>query len=107
MGSPTEEVFRCARCGDAQPVAGAMALDARCGNCSTDLHTCTHCISFDTGSAFECRRTIPKRISPKDRANRCELFDPRVSQEFAREKPRGPADAPSDARAAFDALFKF
>jgi hypothetical protein len=105
LGAPTEEVFRCARCGEAGPLAAAMALDAHCAKCGSDLHTCTHCASFDTGSAFECRKPIPRRISPKDRANACELFEPRVRAEFAREKP-APAGKTDDARAAFDALFK-
>lgn len=86
-------------------MASAMAREARCAKCGADLHTCTHCVSFDTGSAFECRRPIPKRVSPKDRANACELFEPRVRAEFAREKP-APAGKPDSARAAFDALFK-
>jgi hypothetical protein len=105
LGAPTAEVFRCARCGEEATVAAAMAQDSRCAKCGNDLHTCTNCASFDTGSAFECRKTIPKRISPKDRANACDLFEPRRRAEFAREKPAA-AGKPDDARAAFDALFK-
>jgi len=103
LGAPTEDVFRCARCGEAAPVAGVSALDARCARCGADLHTCTNCSAFDTGARFECRRELPARVSPKDRANRCELFDPRLRQEFAQEKVR----SGGDARSAFDALFKF
>ena len=45
-------------------------------------------------------------MSPKDRTNRCELFDPRQRQEFAQEKPSAKGGRPGDARSAFDALFK-
>jgi hypothetical protein len=101
-------VFRCARCGEAAPVAAATALDARCGGCGADLHACVQCVSFDSGARFECRRDLAARVSPKDRANRCELFEPRLRQEFAREKPAAPGESRSagDARSAFDALFK-
>jgi hypothetical protein len=104
LGAPTEDVFRCARCGEAAPLAAAVARDARCAGCGTDLHTCTNCLSFDTGAHFECRREIPARVSPKDKGNACELFEPRLRREFAREKAK-PSD-PTGARAAFDALFK-
>ena len=105
LGAPTEDVFRCARCGEASAVAAAIAGDARCASCGNDLHTCTNCAGFDTGARFECRREIPARVSPKDKANSCPLFEPRLRREFAREKTK-PNDA-NGARAAFDALFKF
>lgn len=105
LGAPTAEVFRCARCGREEAVGVAMAADGRCAQCGSDLHTCTNCAAFDTGAPFECRKPVPARVSPKDRGNRCDLFEPRLRAEFAREKPA--EERPSDARAAFDALFKF
>ena len=84
-----------------------MALEARCGGCGADFHACVHCVSFDSGAPLECRQPIPARVSPKDRANRCELFEPRLRQEFAQEKPPQEKATPGDARSAFDALFKF
>jgi len=102
LGAPTEEVFRCARCGEASTVAAAAAPEARCAKCGADLHSCSNCVHFDTGARFECRREIPARVSPKDRANRCELFEPRLRREFAQEQRA----APRDAKSAFDALFK-
>ena len=100
LGAPTESIFRCARCGESAPVGGAAAPGARCASCGADLHTCTNCSQFDSGARFECRAEIPARVSPKDRENRCELFEPRLRQEFAQEKTR-----PGSARSAFDALF--
>jgi hypothetical protein len=102
LGAPTEAVFRCARCGEAAPVGTVAVTGSRCASCGADLRTCTNCSSFDPGSRFECRQPISARVSPKDRANACDLFDARTRQEFAQEKPK----AGGDARSAFDALFK-
>lgn len=95
-------MFRCARCGESAPVASAAAFDAKCAHCGADFHTCSNCTNFDPGARLECRLEIPARISPKDRANRCELFEPRTRQEFAQEKPKPTAGN----RSAFDALFR-
>jgi hypothetical protein len=102
LGAPTEAVFRCARCGETALVGAAMALGSRCERCGADLHSCANCSAFDPAAHFECRREIPARVAPKDRENRCELFDPRTRQEFVQEKLR----QGGDARSAFDALFK-
>jgi hypothetical protein len=102
LGAPTAEVFRCARCGESAPVGAAMAPEARCAACGSDLHACIHCAHFDTGARFECRRELTARVSPKDRRNLCEHFEPRLRHEFEQERRA----APSDPRSAFDALFK-
>jgi len=101
LGAPTEDVFRCARCGTTATVAAAAAPEARCEKCGSDLHSCTNCAHFEPSARFECRVEIPARMAPKDRANRCDRFEPRLRREVAQEKAR-----PSDARSAFDALFK-
>jgi hypothetical protein len=112
LGAPTENVFRCAACGAKRLVSAeaghpdALAVDATCSRCGADLHTCTNCIHFDTGSRWECRRNaeLPARVAKKNVRNDCALFTPKLAQEFGadRDRPAGP----SDPRAAFDALFK-
>jgi hypothetical protein len=97
------DVFRCARCGRVQ--APEIAGDSQCAKCGVDLHACVHCASFDAGATFECRQTIPARVSPKDARNTCSLFSARVSVE--RETGSTPAAGASGARQAFDDLFKF
>jgi hypothetical protein len=55
---------------------------------------------------FECRQTIPVRITPKIARNTCTLFSAKVQVE--RETGSTPAPARSSgARKAFDDLFKF
>lgn len=94
-----QEVVRCARCGNL--VGAAIGFDTRCSRCGSDLHTCAQCVHFDTSARFECRQAIPARIAPKDAKNACTLFDPRVTVERVTTTP-----AVSDARKAFDDLFK-
>jgi len=91
------EVVRCARCGNVLNPSG----DARCKRCGADLHSCAQCASFDAAARFECTQAIPTRISPKDTHNECGLFTPRVTV----ERETG-STAPTDARKAFDDLFK-
>lgn len=100
LGMPTATVFRCASCGRAATPPGNP--DARCPACGAALHSCTNCVSFDSGAPRECRQPVAERIARKSDVNRCELFAPRLAQEFEREERR----APDDPRAAFDALFK-
>lgn len=115
LGAPTENVFRCAVCGAKRLVSAeaghpdALAADATCAHCGADLHSCTNCVHFDTGSRWECRRNaeVPVHIAKKSARNECPCFVPKLAQEFGadRDRPQGPS-GPSDPRAAFDALFK-
>lgn len=96
------EVFRCSRCGARESLAVGPA--SQCSACGADLHTCGQCTSFDPGARLECREVIAVRVTPKDARNTCPLFSPGVKVE--RQTGSTPA-APSNARKAFDDLFKF
>ena len=93
------EVLKCARCGTA--ISTPIAHDSQCPKCSSDLHSCAQCAWFDTGSRFECSQPVPDRVSPKDARNTCAYFEGRVTVE--RETRSA---GPSNARQAFDDLFK-
>ena len=93
------DVVRCARCGN--PLTSDITSDSQCKRCGSDLHACAQCVSFDTGSRFECAQPIPARVSPKDVRNSCTFFAPRVTV----ERDTGSA-GPPNARQAFDDLFK-
>ncbi len=113
LGKPTATVFRCAVCGEKQlagggtylsPGAGTpIGLDAECWKCSADLHSCTHCRHFDSSAPGECRARAPEYVASKAKRNACELFEAKATQEFAEDAG---GDTPSDAKSAFDALFK-
>ncbi len=97
------EVFRCARCGTIE--TGLIGSLSTCTKCGVALHACIQCQSFDPGARFECRETIPARVSPKDGRNDCSLFVAvtRVEKETGSTPSKSPE---SSARKAFDDLFK-
>lgn len=93
------QTVRCTRCGN--PVGATIGPEERCSRCGVDLWSCVQCQSFDPGARFECRQQIPARVTPKDARNGCGLFAPTVRV----ERETG-STAPTDARKAFDDLFK-
>ena len=97
------EVFRCSRCGTID--AGTIGSLSTCANCGVDLRACIQCQSFDPGARFECRETIPARVSPKAVRNDCPKFVPvtRVEKETGSTTV---TTSESAARKAFDDLFK-
>jgi len=104
---------RCFSCSTALPqdVDWKMAV---CPKCGAALHCCKQCAHFEPSTRFQCLKPIPVRIPAKDQRNECELFKPRVT--VARDAApannnsattSAPAPrTPTDARAAFDNLFK-
>lgn len=88
-----------------------------CPKCAAALHCCKQCTHFDPSTRFQCQKPIPARIAMKDQANECELFKPRLT--VARDAPQPGSNVasngapnipeprnPTDARAAFDSLFR-
>jgi hypothetical protein len=109
---------RCYNCSTALP----QDVDYRgnCPKCGAALHCCKQCTYFEPSTRFQCLKPVQVRIVHKDQANDCALFKSRVT--VARDAATPPAPtlgAPStgtpanppardasDARAAFDSLFK-
>jgi len=107
---------RCYNC--STTLSSEVDWRANCPKCGVALHCCKQCAHFEPSTRFQCLKPIPVRISPKDGANECELFKPRVT--VARDAAHGgsgngngqpaqqnpvPKNA-NDARAIFDSLFK-
>ena len=105
---------RCFNCSTMLPADADFKTN--CPKCGSPLHCCKQCSHFEPSTRFQCMKPVPLRISPKDAANLCELFSARVT--VARDsapassspQTRPPLAQPprnsSDARAAFDNLFK-
>jgi hypothetical protein len=110
---------RCYNCSTTLP-AEADWLE-NCPKCKVALHCCKQCSYFEPSTRFQCLKPVPARISPKDAANSCELFKPRLT--VVRDAAPGPSNGmgngngsshpsaapprnPHDARAIFDSLFK-
>lgn len=107
------EVARCARCGAL--VEAQIFSRTTCPKCHQELRACVQCTHFDPSARFECSRQLTARVSPKDSANECPLFEPRASWEretttavaapaASSTGQSGPTS--SSARKAFDDLFK-
>ena len=102
---------RCYNCATALPVG--TDFGGTCPKCNAALHCCKQCSHFEPSTRFQCLKPIPARIPFKDKANECTLFSPRVT--VARDGTAAAAPppppwkrpaVPSDARSAFDRLFK-
>ena len=106
-----QEVLRCSLCGAIVPPPVEIAYESQCPKCKADLRSCKNCRHFDTAAQFECTQPIPERVTKKDLRNNCEFFMARTSIERETRDSGGssgasPTARPSDARSAFDNLFK-
>ncbi len=94
-------VIRCAGCGAILPTG--TDTRSQCPQCKFELHSCKQCVFFDTAARFECAKPITARIARKDARNECSFYQPRVTIE---RETNSAGSRPTDARAAFEALFK-
>lgn len=108
---------RCYSCSTALPPGADF--EGLCPKCGKALHCCKQCVHFEPSTRFQCMKPIPVRIPLKDQANTCNLFSPRVTvarESSSAQMPGGrppvtgintpPPRNASDARDAFDRLFK-
>lgn len=107
---------RCYNCSTTLPPG--TVFDGPCPKCGAQLHCCKQCSHFEPSTRFQCTKPIPVRIAVKDQQNDCALFSPRVTvarEATSTQMPGGrmppgmntpPPRNASDARDAFDRLFK-
>lgn len=105
---------RCYSCSTTLPPG--TVFSGPCPKCGAQLHCCKQCSHFEPSTRFQCTKPIPVRIAVKDQANECTLFSARVTvvREMNNQQngrpPVGlntpPPRNASDARDAFDRLFK-
>jgi len=107
---------RCYSCSTTLPPG--TVFSGPCPKCGTALHCCKQCSHFEPSTRFQCMKPVPVRIAIKDQGNDCALFSPRVTvaREVTNVQGNGGRPAPgmntppprnaSDARDAFDRLFK-
>jgi hypothetical protein len=123
----TVTASRCYNC--STTLLSGVDMKGNCPKCNAALHCCKQCAHFEPSTRFQCLKPIPVRIAYKDQANDCASFSPRVT--VARDAKAAPpqngfgrpllnsnglstgaftnGNEPrnvSDARAAFDSLFK-
>ncbi len=102
---------RCYNCAVTLPAG--TDFKGTCPKCGVSLHCCKQCAHFEPSTRFQCLKPIAARIAPKDQANECAMFSPRVTvardattQSNAPQVVSNAPRNPNDARAAFDSLFK-
>jgi len=109
---------RCYSCATTLPPG--TEFSGTCPKCNVQLHCCKQCVHFEPSTRFQCMKPVPVRIALKDQANECTLFKPRVTvaREVTSSGMSGGSRLPvpsmntppprnaSDARDAFDRLFK-
>lgn len=106
---------RCWNCASTLPTD--VDLRGNCPKCQSALHCCKQCAHFEPSTRFQCLKPVPERVAYKDRPNECSLFKLRVTVARDTASPAPTASVPngpkayeprnsSDARAAFDNLFK-
>jgi hypothetical protein len=103
---------RCSNCGSV--LMAGFDANGQCPRCQLDLHCCKQCVHFDTAAQFECTQPILERIAKKDARNDCTFFQFRMTVEKDTspvaytnvQTPVTQATRPTDARKAFDDLFK-
>jgi hypothetical protein len=107
----TVTASRCYNCGTTLP--SGIDFKGECPKCQAALHCCKQCSHFEPSTRFQCRKPILVRIAVKDAKNECEHFAARVTvaREATAPPPAVASAVPmprnaSDARAAFDQLFK-
>lgn len=95
---------KCALCGASLPRSfDEITYGTTCPNCSADLHTCKNCVYFNPSSRFECTQPVERRVAPKDKRADCEHFQIRTVVEKITTSSK---QSPTDARSAFENLFK-
>lgn len=74
---------------------------SKCPSCGNDLKICLNCKFYDPDVHWECRETIPDRVSNKDSANFCDAFRFDPTRGKAKDLSKKLA-----AKDAFGSLFK-
>lgn len=89
----------CFQCSTAISFSGNLSFREECPQCRADAHVCKNCEFHDLKVYNECKETSAEVVREKDRANRCEYFQPRSGAS-------GGIDKAAQLRAAAEALFK-
>ncbi len=93
--------MRCADCNAEITLGSVDRIGFRdtCDACDADLHTCHNCRHHDPAAYNECHEPNAERVSQRDRANRCDWFEP--GDQSGGEGPRARDAAKTDLEALF------
>ncbi len=89
----------CFSCGKDFSFSERVGLRDECLHCRSDVHVCRNCHFYDPKVYNECRETQAEIVRERDRANRCDYFQPRQGASSG-------VDKAAQLKAAAEALFK-
>ena len=96
----TVTASRCYNC--ASTLAPDLDWKANCPKCNAELHCCKQCANFEPSTRFQCLKPVLVRVAAKDKANDCEMFNPRVT--VARDAKSQQSAGVFRANGAFDGI---
>ena len=103
MERSAQLILRCHQCSqNAGPIEGLSTLSI-CSNCNAALRVCRNCANFDTGARWECQAPITSQVRDKTTATNCTHFKANTVLDATGRRAES---SKTDARAAFDNLFK-
>lgn len=90
---------RCFSCKNELDVKGKPGRGDTCPSCGADIRVCLNCRFYDDGAYNRCREPQAERVLEKEKANFCDYFDFRDSEDA------GKGGMKEDARKKLDELF--
>jgi hypothetical protein len=75
----------CFSCKNKTTVVEKVPFRAEC-DCGEDLHVCKNCEFYDPKVYNECREPTADVVKEKERANYCEFYRPRSSQDKSADR---------------------
>lgn len=81
-------------------LGATVSRTEECPHCGADVHCCLNCINYDPSAHNRCREPQAEWVSDREKANFCDFFMPN------RLTSAGTSSNVTDARKAFDSLFK-
>ncbi len=92
-------IFRCWSCGKSSEIQEQVGRRDECPQCGVDVRVCKNCRHFEPGAYNQCKESTAERVTNKDRANFCGMFQLEASSQRVEQSAE-------DARARLEALFK-
>lgn len=81
----------CHNCNTEITTVKILSRSDTCPNCDSDLRCCLNCTFYDTFSYNECKENQAERITEKDKANFCDFFKFRKSDNAtSKSRPQMP-----------------
>jgi hypothetical protein len=92
----------CHSCHSEIKIEGYISRTDECPKCATDVHCCLNCLNYEPSAHNRCREPQAEWVSDREKPNFWDFFTPNKLMPSG----KGPRDAATDAKSAFDNLFK-